>query len=164
MRLCLNPFGPLSVQGMELQTPSPLLLPPGPAHLLPSALQEGGDGYCLPRRRGALRRDPGLLLPGGARPVSDEAFCGHRCGHPALPQRCVPEAADGPSVAYDRPLPSPSLGPGLPPRVGSCPWGPARASHSCRRDVLLPKHLVTFEKGLASLSILLKVCEVTDMK
>ena len=103
MRLCLNPVGPLSGQGMELQTPSPLLLPPGPAHLLPSAFQEGGDGYCLPRRRGALRRDPGLLLPGGARPVSDEAFRGHRCGHPALPQRCVPEAADSPSVACDRP-------------------------------------------------------------
>lgn len=74
----------------------PLLTLPGPARHLLCALQEGRDGHCVPRGCGALRRDPGLLLPGGARPLPDEAFRGHRCGHPALPQRCVLEASSGP--------------------------------------------------------------------
>ncbi|XP_036198472.1 uridine-cytidine kinase 2 isoform X1 [Myotis myotis] len=64
-------------------------------------VQEGGDGDRLPRGRGALRRHPGLLLPGGARPVPDEALRGHGRGHPALPQSVKRHQREGEGPGAD---------------------------------------------------------------
>lgn len=86
---CVRPA--LSLWGGTPKSP-PLGPPACSAHHLPCALQEGGVGHCVPCRRGAIRRDPGLLLAGGARPIPHEAVCGHRRGYPAVPQRCVCKA------------------------------------------------------------------------
>lgn len=105
------------------------------------APQEGGDGDGVPRRRGALRGHPGLLLAGGAGPVPHEALRGHGRRHPALPQRCVTRHA------APRPAPPPvrSLRPG--PFLRGRPARPGPAGSAQPEQLLPPRRQVVSSRA-----------------